>query len=566
MPEDAAFRSELFAFADRYVEQSAARDPMLATELGVEGFDHLLPSFSTARWEEDAAFADASLAALRAIAPRDDVDRISRAVTEERLTVQAELARSGERARTFGTISSPVSEIRQVFELMRRDRPEDVATIAARLREVRPALASWRDGLADIAAAGALPARRHVLGVADQAATYARGAYAGFAQGLAASGAARDELASAAADADAACGGLAAHLADEVAPTAVGAEACGAERYPRWLRYYNGADLDLEELYAWGWEDLRRINERMWELAAQLAPGADRLADVAAALDADDARAIVGTEALLARLESFTQATVAALNGVHFDIDPRVRRCDARLAPEGSAAAPYYIAPSEDLTRPGTTWFPTLGRSRFPWWRSASTWYHEAVPGHHLQEATARLATDRLSRFQQSMAWTSGYGEGWALYAERLMEELGAFTDAGDELGYLEGQGLRAARIVVDLGLHLGYRAPEDLGELRGLGDCSSRPWTPQMAVALLEERAIQDHEFAVSEVDRYLAIPAQATSYKVGERVWLAAREDARGRLGDRFELKGFHAFALRLGPMGLDPFRAELARWEGA
>ncbi len=253
------------------------------------------------------------------------------------------------------------------------------------------------------------------------------------------------------------------------------------------------------------------------------------------------------------------------LDGVHFDIDARIRRCDARLAPEGSSAAPYYIAPSEDLTRPGTTWFPTLGRTRFPWWRSVSTWYHESVPGHHLQDATILLASDRLTRFQRTMAWTSGNGEGWALYAERLMEELGAYSDPADELGYLVGQGLRAARIVVDLGLHLGYEAPEDLGELGGLGDCASRPWTPQMAVALLEERAILDHEFAVSEVDRYLAIPAQATSYKVGERVWLQAREDARIRLGDRFELKGFHRFALRLGPMGLEPFRAELARWDG-
>jgi len=303
----------------------------------------------------------------------------------------------------------------------------------------------------------------------------------------------------------------------------------------------------------------------MWELASGLAPGATRLADVADALDADEARAIHGTDALIDKLVFFTQATIEALDGVHFDIDPRIRRCDARLAPEGSAAAPYYISPSEDFTRPGTTWFPTLGRTRFPWWRSASTWYHEAVPGHHLMDGTYLCHADRLSRYQRTLAWMSGCGEGWALYAERLMEELGGFTDPGDELGYLEGQGLRAARIVVDLGLHLGYPAPKDLGELGGLGDCSGRPWTAEMAVELLVERAICDRESAVSEVDRYLAIPGQATSYKVGERVWLASREAARTRLGDRFELKAFHAHALRLGPMGLDALRDELARWDG-
>jgi uncharacterized protein (DUF885 family) len=558
-------RSELFAFAERYVEEVAARDPITATELGVEDHDHRLPSFATERWVEDAAFTDTSLATLRAIEPSDDVDRIAKAVMEERLGVIGVLEHSGELARTFGTISSPAGSIRQTFELMPTETEEHRAVIAARLREVRPALASWRTGLADVAANGELPARRHVLGVAEQAATYARGAYEGFVRGVHAPASPPEHALDAARDADAACGELAAHLVSVVAPLATDVEACGPTRYPRWLRYYNGAELDLDELYEWGWADLRRINERMWELATTLAPSATRLADVAAALDADDDRAIFGTDALLERLEAFTQSTVKSLDGVHFDIDPRVRRCDARLAPEGSAAAPYYFPPSEDLSRPGTTWFPTLGRTRFPWWRSASTWYHESVPGHHLQDATLRVSADRLSRFQRTMAWTSGNGEGWALYAERLMEELGAFTDAGDELGYLEGQGLRAARIVVDLGLHLGYRAPKDLGELGGLGDCSSQPWTPEMAVALLEERAIQDHEFAVSEIDRYLAIPGQATSYKVGERVWLAAREDARHRLGGRFDLKRFHSFALRLGPMGLDPFRAEVARWDG-
>jgi uncharacterized protein (DUF885 family) len=558
-------RSELFAFADRLVEQLAARDPLLATSLGVEGYDHLLPSFSSSRWEEDADVTDASLAALRAIEPLDDVDRIAKSVMEERLSDASELERSGEYARRFGTITSPVSSIRQVFELMRRETPDDVAVIAARLRAVRPALASWREGLADVAAREQLPPRRHLLGVAEQAETYAHGAFSSYALASPVPPVPEDLLA-AAADADAACGELATHLRDELAPRATQVEACGPERYPKWLRHYNGIALDLGELYAWGWADLCRINERMWELAGELAPGAIRLADVATTLDQDDARVIHGTDALLERLMSFTQTTVAQLDGVQFDIDERIRRCDARLAPEGSAAAPYYIAPSEDLSRPGTTWFPTLGRTRFPWWRSASTWYHESVPGHHLQDATILLASDRLSRFQRTLAWTSGNGEGWALYAERLMEELGAFADPADELGYLEGQGLRAARIVVDLGLHLGYRAPSNLGELGGLGDCSSKPWTPQMAVALLEERAILGHEFAVSEVDRYLAIPGQATSYKVGERVWLQAREDARARLGSRFDLKAFHRFALRLGPMGLEPFRVELARWDGA
>jgi uncharacterized protein (DUF885 family) len=257
---------------------------------------------------------------------------------------------------------------------------------------------------------------------------------------------------------------------------------------------------------------------------------------------------------------------VEELDGVQFDIDPRIRFCDARLAPEGSAGAPYYIPPSEDLSRPGTTWFPTLGATTFPWWSHASTWYHEGVPGHHLQCATSLLEADRQSRFHRLEAWTSGYGEGWALYAERLMSELGFFSDLGEEMGYLSGQSLRAARVMVDIGLHFELEAPSDLGELAGLGDCSGKVWTAEMAVAVLEERAMQSHEMSVSEVDRYLGMPGQAISYKVGERIWMRTREEAKSRLGNNFSLKRFHAYALALGPMGLDPLEEELRRWDGS
>ncbi|MEI9907666.1 MAG: DUF885 family protein [Actinomycetota bacterium] len=142
---------------------------------------------------------------------------------------------------------------------------------------------------------------------------------------------------------------------------------------------------------------------------------------------------------------------------MHFDIDPRVNFCDVKIAPEGSAAAPYYMAPSEDLSRPGTTWLPTLGKTTFSWWRYPSMWFHEAVPGHHLQASMAIVQQERLSRFQRTVAWTSGYGEGWALYAERLMDELGGYEDEATELGFLAAQAWRAARVVLDIGMHLSY-------------------------------------------------------------------------------------------------------------
>jgi uncharacterized protein (DUF885 family) len=309
----------------------------------------------------------------------------------------------------------------------------------------------------------------------------------------------------------------------------------------------------LEATYRWGQEDLDRINERMWGAAAKLYPDAKTLREVADRLEDDPRYVIHGGDALLKRLREFVDQAVERLDGKEFDIDPRIRFCDAKLAPEGSASAAYYMPPSEDFSRPGTTWFPTMGKEKFSFWHIASTWYHEAIPGHHLQVATSMVETDRLNRYQRNDAWTSGHGEGWALYAERLMDELGAFSDPGYEMGYLSAQALRAARVVVDIGMHLSLPGPD------------GKSWNAESAFELLRDRALLDEVSARSEVDRYLGLPGQAISYKVGERVWMRAREDAKKRLGAKFSLKEFHRFALALGPMGLDPFENELRKWNG-
>ncbi|MCU1362741.1 MAG: hypothetical protein JWM55_569 [Acidimicrobiaceae bacterium] len=564
MPLD-SHRSAIFAFADTVVEEDAAFDPLFATGAGLPGYDDQLPDFSPDRATREIDLVRGHLAALSSLAPIDDIDRIALAVLQERLSSRLGLLESGESARIFSVIWSPLSEIRQIFELMPTGSPDELDVIARRLRAVRPALGSWRTSLEALAAARELPARRHVVGVAQQAATYSEGAFADFVSRVAPASSSDSELHLAALDADDACGQLSSWMFDALEPVTTNHDACGAPRYAAWANYWTGATLDFEELYAWGWSDLQRINGRMWEIARELLDSPKSLVEATEYLDHDPAQIIAGPEELLRRLIAFTERAVNELDGVHFDIDPRIRFCDARLAPEGSAAAPYYIPPSEDLSRPGTTWFPTLGATTFPWWSHASTWYHEGVPGHHLQCATSLLEADRQSRFHRLEAWTSGYGEGWALYAERLMNELGYFSDLGEEMGYLSGQSLRAARVMVDIGLHFELAAPRDLGELSGLGDCSGKVWTAEMAIAVLEERAMQSHEMSVSEVDRYLGMPGQAISYKVGERTWMRAREAAKTRLGPDFSLKRFHAYALALGPMGLDSLEDELTRWDG-
>jgi len=178
------------------------------------------------------------------------------------------------------------------------------------------------------------------------------------------------------------------------------------------------------------------------------------------------------------------------------------------------------------------------------------------VPGHHLQCAQAIFEQQRLNRWQRLMCWVSGHGEGWALYAERLMEELGYLADAGNLLGMLDAQLLRAVRVVVDLGVHLELPIPADSawhgGEL----------WTVGLAWEFLRSRVQTDDESLRFELDRYLGWPGQAPAYKLGERIWLQAREDVRARKGADFDLKEFHRQALALGSLGLDPLREALAR----
>jgi uncharacterized protein (DUF885 family) len=160
------------------------------------------------------------------------------------------------------------------------------------------------------------------------------------------------------------------------------------------------------------------------------------------------------------------------------------------------------------------------------------------------------------------LGFISGHGEGWALYAERLMDELGHLERPEYRLGMLAAQALRAVRVIIDIGMHLELEIPD----LQPGPEPAFHPgerWTTDLGRAFLYERSRHPETFMASEIVRYLGWPGQAISYKVGERVWLQSRADAEARHGAAFDLKAFHAYALDLGPLGLDPLREELARF---
>lgn len=545
-------RSPIFALSDSYVEKSARLSPMASTYLGITDLNDQLDDFSIAGRAVEADLTRATLAELAELEPIDEIDRVAKSVMLERLTSGLQLHDSFESHISFNVLTSPPADIRQVFEMMPKESASDFENIAKRLLAVDKAHLSWISTIDALAKKGKTVAQRQIDGIAKQLESYADGGYATMAQTFDPDGKypAVHEAAKSAATSSAE---TAKYLRGTYMALATPHDAVGAERYAVWARYYTGADLDLRATYEWGLKDLAEINERMWKVAAKIKPDAKTLREVADYLDNAPEYKIQGKDAIIKKLLEFTQAAVAQMDGTHFDIDDRMKFCDARIAPEGSASAPYYMPPSEDMSRPGTTWLPLLGKDEVSWWHLASTWYHEAVPGHHLQIATSVIERDRLSRFQRFGAWISGYGEGWALYAERFMDDLGAFDEPGIEMGFLSAQALRATRIVIDIGMHLGYT------------DENGRVWDAVSGREALMNKALLDEHHATSETDRYLGWPGQAISYKVGEREWIAARENAKKRLGGEFSLKKFHAHALRIGPMGLDTFAQELAMWDG-
>jgi uncharacterized protein (DUF885 family) len=550
------------ALADRYVEAVCDLDPIVATSLGNRPGDDRLPDFSPAGLEAEAELDRRTLAELDALGESDDpVERRCARLLRERLSAQLAVHDAGEGYRTLSNLFSPVHSVRQVFALMPRTSDEDWAVIGRRLARIPEAYRGFTESLREGVRRGLLVAPRQVSTVVGQLDEWLAGPY--FASFVAdGPEALRDELRTSAAAADGAVAAVRDFLRDEYAPATEGTpDAVGRDRYALAARRWTGSDLGsgpgLEEAYAWGWLEHRRILAEQEAAAGKVLAGATP--EEARRWLHDSGPAVDGVEGIREHLQSLMDRTIAELDGTHFDLAEPVRRVEAMIAPPGSAAAPYYTRPAQDFSRPGRTWLPTLGRTRFPLWDLVSIWYHEGVPGHHLQLAQWALVSGQLSTYQTSIGQVSANAEGWALYAERLMDELGYFTDPGERLGFLDEQQLRAIRVVIDIGMHLGLPIPEDADGL--LAGHRGQPWTPELARAFLGEHTGAPDEMLDSELVRYLGIPGQAIGYKLGERAWLDGRAAARRRQGDGFDLKAWHMAALSQGSLGLDDLAAELA-----
>ncbi|GIG40351.1 DUF885 domain-containing protein [Cellulomonas phragmiteti] len=555
--------SPVDAVADTYVATLARLNPLGATYLGVPGHEREMTDFSPDAAAERAAAARSALLALEGLAPADDVDEVTGAAMRYALGTELDLHAAGENERLLNNLASPSQQVVEIFDLMATDTEQAWDDVAARLAAVPAAVASYVASLRTAAARGDVAAVRQVEAVIGQAREVAdpqQSAFTRLVQGddarrvLGEGHPLRADLDRAATAAREAYADLARVLADELAPHAPQEDAVGRERYALWSRHHVGAALDLDETYAWGLEELARVQAEQTAVAAQVAgPGAS-VQDAVALLDADPARQLHGTDALQAWMQATSDAAIDALDGTHFDIPAPVRTLECRIAPSHTGVI-YYTGPNDDFSRPGRMWWSVPHDvTSFSTWRERTTVYHEGVPGHHLQIAQAVFERATLNSWRRLAAWTSGHGEGWALYAERLMADLGFLDDPGDRLGMLDGQRLRAARVVFDLGMHLGLPAPAEVGGA----------WTPQSGWEFLRANVNMPESMVRFEYTRYLGWPGQAPSYKVGQRLWEqtrdAAREAATSR-GQVFDVRDFHARALALGSVPLDVLRTALA-----
>jgi uncharacterized protein (DUF885 family) len=476
----------------------------------------------------------------------------------ERLALAVERYDAGDTTSELNTLNSWVQMVREGFDLMPIDGEEAAANIAGRMAAVPRAYRQLSATLLDAARNGRAAARRQVEEVAGQCAAWAKPGdsfYCGLAGRLTAvPDSLRAELGVAARAATAATAELGAFLGRELMPLVREKDACGPEIYARASRHFLGAAVDLREAYAWSWEEIARLRAEMARVSNLVRPGAT-VEEAMAILDADPSRRVEGRANFRAWMQELAERAMAELDGTHFDIPPPARRIEAAIAPTNDGGI-YYTGPSEDWSRPGRMWWSVPdGVEAFSTWKEVTVVYHEGVPGHHLQISHAMAQRETLNRCQR-MSWVSGHGEGWALYAERLMGELGHLDDPGAYLGMLDSQQLLAVQVPLDIGVHLELDVP------RGTGWREGERWNAEIAWELLRAHSSWDDRQLRSELRRCLGLPGQAPSYKVGERIWLQAGKDARARAGASFSLKDFHAKALSLGAMGLDPLREALAR----
>ncbi len=541
------------ALADAFWERLLELEPLLATQVGDERYDDLLPDISKEGMEARRRVYSDALESARGVGREDlgVVERTTLDLLEE--IAKRELSSSDHHLERFQAAShmwGPGQLLADLASLQRADTRERIDRYVARLRAVPRYLDSVCVILREAASSDERAPRLVVersIGQVERLLAIPLDSSPSLAPLPESDAASRDRVLEVLrGTVMSAYEGYLSALREYLpaATETIGLHALpgGDEIYAAQILAWTTVELDAGEVHRLGAEHLRRIQEERGEIVAELG-----FPDAAAAV-----AALMGNGGGTARTREdvvrLAQTQVArgweALQGF-FGTLPQAN-CEVHSVEafrERDMPMAFYQSPSDGGARPGIYYVNTGDLDERPTYSLAATTYHEANPGHHLQLTIEQEIPDRppLRRFGGLMAG-SAFVEGWGLYSERLADEMGLYLDGYERLGMLEAQAFRANRLIVDTGIH-------------------AFGWTRDRAIAQMEEGGLP-HTDAVIEVDRYITMPAQALTYKIGQIEIERWRRDAEQRKGSSFSLSEFHDRLLSLGSLPLPALARELAR----
>ncbi|WP_034925339.1 DUF885 domain-containing protein [Gillisia sp. CAL575] len=316
----------------------------------------------------------------------------------------------------------------------------------------------------------------------------------------------------------------------------------GEAYYKHQIKLYTTTDMTAEEIHQLGLDEVARISSEMKKVKEQIGYKGDLKSFFNNVRENKELMPYKTPEEVIANFEAIHETMKPQLEKL-FDMTPKtafeVRRTEEFR--ENSASAEYNQG-SLDGTRPGIFYVPIPDASNYNIYSDESLFLHEAIPGHHYQISLTQ-ESNVLPDFRKTL-WYSGYGEGWALYSESLGKELGLYTDPYQYFGTLGAEMHRAVRLVVDTGLH-------------------SKGWTREQAIQYSLNNEAESEAGITSEIERYMANPGQALSYKIGQLKIIELREKAKKDLGDKFDIRKYHNQVLETGCVPLELLENKIDRW---
>ncbi len=554
----------LSRLGDEFFECMHSIDPLTATQLGITGYDHLLPDLSRAAAERGAARVarlEEEVAAMDA-GGLDAADAVNHAVLGHLawgLRTNLEDA-IWARDASAAAYASPQAMAFQSIPVAPLDSPPSVQGYLQRLQALPgffdAILQRYRESSAEGARSTAVGLRQAIEQLEGHLSRPVAGdaLLAPLSRTTAASSADRsrgEELVRG--SVRPAMAHLLQGMRDELLPGArpdtevgMGSLAGGEQAYRRAVRRHTTTELSPEEIHQVGLEVLAQLEEEWEEIGARVFGGRIPARELRTRLRDDPSLRFQSEAEIVAVVKGALERAEAARDGwfPHFDIaDCVIEEIDPVEA--GNAALAYYRGPSEGGSRPGAHCVLTADPgSRFVYEYEALA-FHESTPGHHLQIASAQTLS-HLPRYRRYLdAEVCSYVEGWGLYCERLADEMGLYTSDLQRLGMLSFDALRASRLVVDTGMH-------HLG------------WSRQQAVDFMWENTATTRANVRNEIDRYIAWPGQALAYMIGRREIRRLRTAAERQMGPRFDVRGFHGAVLSEGAVPLPVLGQLVERWQ--